>query len=73
MGYCTNGFTYFLLLVGVLTQVVSFLTSHIDENLVINEHKGIFLRCLMGSCHWFRFSDFSKEPSKLKRKFKCVI
>jgi hypothetical protein len=65
MGYCITGVTYFFLFVGILTQAVSFLTSHMDENVVINQHKGIFLKCLIGKCDWFAFQKYSGEPSKL--------
>lgn len=64
MGYCVTSFTFFLLFIGILTQVVSFLTSHMQDNKIINENKGIFVSCIVGRCFWFDFKNFTDKTRK---------
>ena len=64
MGYCLTAFTYFLLSAGVLTQVVAFLTSHLQDNDINDQHKGLFIDCSVGKCVWFNINDFSNKTGK---------
>jgi hypothetical protein len=63
MGYCLTAFTYFLLCAGVLTQLVSFLTSRMQVNDAINVNKGLFIDCTFGRCVWFNMSQFPNLES----------